>query len=201
MLTFSQFVDYLLWTLYRVEREHGSTELVDLNEVAALLREPVPSQWVVDAAKVLESRGLVRLVLAFGGYAGATPTGEGRIYVEERMSQEGHFVHALTGDPLAYVREVSPELAPPETLEEQRAPAFELINQIETEVRDSPRLTEPEKTELLSDVTAIRAQLEKHEPNRAALAALLGPMSDYSFLAGPVSRLIELLNPSNAVGY
>jgi hypothetical protein len=201
VLTFSEFVDYLLWTLYRLERDHGVTEFVDLNEAAGLLHQPVPSQWVVDAAKVLESRGLVRLILAFGGYAGATLTGEGRIHVEDRMNQEGHFMHALAGNPFAYVRDAAPELAPPETLEEQRAPAFELIGKIETEVRDSPRLTEPEKTELLSDVTAIRAQLRKHEPNRAALAALLGPMSEYSFLASPVSRLIELLNPSNAIGY
>lgn len=200
-MSFSQFVDYLLWALYTAERDQGAAEFVDLDELADTLTEPVPSQWVRDAGKVLEARGLIRLILAFGGYAGAMLTGEGRIYVEDQMSQEGSIVRELANDRLAYVKEAKPDFALPATLEEQRAPAFDLVEKLENDVRDSERLTEAEKSEVLADLTAIRSQLSKHEPNRAALAALLEPFSEYPFLAGQVSRLIDLLNPSNAVGY
>ena len=200
-MSFSQFVDYLLWALYAAERDQGTTEFVDLGELADALNEPVPSQWVRDAGKVLEARGLIRLILAFGGYAGAMLTGEGRIYVEDQMSREGSIIRELANDRLAYLKEAQPDLALPVTLEEQRAPAFDLVAQLENDVRDSERLTEAETTEILADLVAIRAQLRKHEPNRAALAALLEPFSEYPFLAGQVSRLIDLLNPSNAVGY
>ena len=201
MLTFSQFVDYLLWNLYVAEREHGGTEFLDLNDAASLLHQPVPSQWVFDAGRVLEARGLVRLILAFGGYAGAMLTGEGRIYVEENLDDEDAFIHKFAKDSSSYLREGEPALTRPETLEDQRAPAFDLVAAIEAEVREASQLSEPEKADLLSDLATIRAQLSKHEPNRAALAALLEPLSEYSFVAGAVSRLIDLLNPSTTLGY
>src|SRR6266536_906657 len=98
-MNFSQFIDFLLWALYTREREHGAGQYVDLSELAETLHEPIDRQWVFDAGKVLESRGLARGIFALGGYTAAMLTGEGRLYVEERLGLEDTFLRQIADDP------------------------------------------------------------------------------------------------------
>src|SRR5438128_1092729 len=84
-MKFSEFVDLLLATLYSQEEQTpgtGGGQYVDLNALSRQFKQPVPFRWVFDAAKVLESRGLVRCVFTMRGVL-AQLTGEGRLYVEE----------------------------------------------------------------------------------------------------------------------
>ena len=80
-LRFSQFVDLLMVRLYELDLQEGD-RFFDLNAIARQIRESVPSGWVFDAAKVLQTRGLAECIFTFGGIQ-AQLTGEGRLYVEE----------------------------------------------------------------------------------------------------------------------
>jgi len=80
-LKFSQFIDLLLARLYEAQRQNPDG-MVDLNEIAADLRESVPDDWVVDAAKVMQARGLADCIISYGA-CHARLTGEGMLFVEE----------------------------------------------------------------------------------------------------------------------
>jgi hypothetical protein len=45
------------------------------------------------------------------------------------------------------------------------------------------------------DVAAVRGQLEKREPNRSVLAAILEPLSQVTSITSLVAELIKLINP------
>src|SRR5689334_12670458 len=80
---FSEFIDLLLARLYDLESQGETGRFFDLSAIASELSVDVPQQWVFDAAKVLESRGLAQVLFTMGGRSQATLTGEGRIFVEE----------------------------------------------------------------------------------------------------------------------
>src|SRR2546421_10863366 len=79
---FKDFVDLLLYKLYEHDQQH-SGEFVDLNLLSQQVRGDAPSEWVVDAAKVLDTRTLADVQITFSGVHAAI-SGEGRLYVEER---------------------------------------------------------------------------------------------------------------------
>lgn len=79
---FSEFVDLLLFKLYEADADGGGTGFFNLDQMANDIKGDVPSEWVFDAAKVLETRALADCVFTFGGTLGKI-AGEGRLYVEE----------------------------------------------------------------------------------------------------------------------
>src|SRR5256885_7315151 len=87
-LKFSQFVELLLVRLYELEQEQSSTEFFDVDAIARELKDPVPEGWTFDAAKVLQSRGLIDCIFTLGG-AHAHLTGEGRLFIEEDKGRTG----------------------------------------------------------------------------------------------------------------
>jgi hypothetical protein len=204
-MKFSEFVDLLLARLYELEQQSQTgNEYLDLNEIARQLVSPIPSGWVFDAGKVLESRNLAQCVFTLGGGCHAMLTGEGRIYVEEErgtgiirqfhQSPQNYVVvsgssnQVVVGDSQSGVTQTL-------TVERERRPAFELLDAIENQLKTDPTIDEPEKEDLLTDVGMIRGQLRKREPNRVALAALLEPLSKVASVGGFVLNLIKLLNP------
>lgn len=137
-------------------------------------------------------------------------TGEGRLYVEDRFERPDSFIATLVEHPEEYVQweapgdagedsEVADVLAieqphdAPASLEEQRAPALSLLQELAARIEGAP-LSDEEKHDLLADVATIRAQLGKREPNLAVMAGLLDPISTrWPFLASQASRLAALL--------
>jgi hypothetical protein len=196
-LKFGQFIDLLMARLLDREQEAPSGALVDLNEVARDLNVSVPDQWIFDAGKVLESRGWAQVLFTMGGGCRARLTGEGRLYVEEERGtgiiREYHEAPAQfisvsgTGNQLTVGSTV--------TIEQERAPAFRLLSQLKNALQRDPTMSDSEREDLLSDILMIEQQLRKREPNRAALAALLEPLSRVASIAGFVADLVRLLNP------
>jgi hypothetical protein len=202
-MRFSEFVDLLLATLYRQEEQTPGTgpgQYIDLNALSRQFKEPVPFQWVFDAAKVLESRALVRCMFTMRGVL-AQLTGEGRLYVEEdhgtgiikqfKELPQNFVVVSGTGNQVV-VGGNQTEVH--QSIEQERQPAFELLDEISKQLKQDATLTSQEKEDLLSDVDMIRGQLKRREPNRPALAALLEPLSKVASIAGFVLNLIKLLN-------
>lgn len=99
-LRFTEFVELVLVRLY--ELDTGSPEFIDVNEIAAELREPVPGTWPYEAVKVLDDRGLVDAALAFAS-AHALITGEGRLFVEAREDVRSSTIHQYRTHPGNFV--------------------------------------------------------------------------------------------------
>lgn len=85
-MNFTEFVDFVLLRLYELDAEVSHWAGVDVEKLAAELREPVPPRWPADAVEYLRTRGL-----AGGGetdqIVGASITGAGRMYVEGRQHE------------------------------------------------------------------------------------------------------------------
>ncbi|MBM4035123.1 MAG: hypothetical protein FJ291_25550 [Planctomycetes bacterium] len=204
-LRFSEFVDLLLARLYDLEQEQRD-RYFDFNAINRELTEPVPQQWIFDAGRVLESRGMANCVFAFGGVCRGRLTGEGRLFVEERQNADAGIIREYYASPQDFVlvpgrsdhqAVVGGERvgAPSTTIEQQRAPAFEMLRQIEDLLKQGGTLSEERRKDLLQDIEAVRGQLRKVEPNRAALAAILESMSQVDAIGGFVANLIQVLNP------
>lgn len=203
-LKFGQFIDLLMARVLEREREAPSGALVDLNEVARELNVGVPDQWIFDAGKVLESRGWAQVIFTMGGGCHARLTGEGRLYVEEERGtgiiREYHeapaqFISVSGTANQVIVGSATGGVSHAVTIEQERAPAFRLLSQLKDALQRDPAMGDSEREDLLSDIQMIEQQLRKREPNRAALAALLEPLSRVASIAGFVADLVRLLNP------
>ena len=199
---FTEFVDLILARLYEAEQSNQGESFFDLNEIARGLKARIPEDWIFDAGKVLESRGLAQVTYFFGGGCLARLTGEGRMYVEE---ERGSVIRQYHQDPNQFVVVVgdSNQVAVTgtagtvtQTAElKERRPAFEVLDRISEILQQDRSLEAKEKEELLADVEAVRGQFKKREPNRAAIAALLEPLSQISSIAAAIASLVRLLTP------
>jgi hypothetical protein len=202
-LKFSEFMELLLARLYDMERSTRSMEYFDLNDAAQSLNVTVPKDWVFDAARVLEGRGLADTILTLGGGAHARLSGEGRLFVEEQRGTG--IITKYHENPTPYVvvagnqNQVGvggeQQVRQTTSIEKEREPAFELLDEIRRKIAQDRELGQQEKEDLLTDVESVRGQLKKREPNRTVLAALLQPLSTVSSVANLVASLIKLLNP------
>jgi hypothetical protein len=198
-MKFRDFADYLLWSVYVRERAHPELSGVffDLSESAAALDENVPSQWVFDAVRVLETRGLVRPILALGGYAGAALTGEGRLIVEDELTRPVGYIGrelATRPDLQQRLELLDGDGAAEPTPEEQRAPMFELLDELSLAAQQLS-VTDEEKDDLAADIESMKLQLRKHQPNVDVVMGLLERMRRYRPLSQPAARMLELLYP------
>lgn len=202
-MKFGEFVDLLLARLYELEQsEGGNFEYFDLEAIARELREPVPPQWVFDAANVLEARMLASCAVSFEG-ASAHLTGQGRLYVEEEKgtgiirkfheAPQNFVVVSGTGNQVNVAGGTQSVNSQTATIEQQPL-VFQLLRKIQEKLEHDGSLGERQKQDLLTDFAAVESQLRKREPNRPALAALLEPLSSVASIAGLVVDLIKFLN-------
>lgn len=202
-LSFSDLVNLLLVQLYELDQEHPG-EFFDLNDINRRLKSPCEDTWLLDAGNVLASRGLIQEAFTFGALD-AQITGEGRLLVEQRRSQPGTVEKQYYDDPQGFVVTVTGNQnvvavasggsdVRQRAVRASRAPAFRLLDQIKKAVEQDQEIGSQQRQDLLEDVTLIEKQLERQEPNRPALAALLQPLSQVASIAGHVANLIRLIN-------
>lgn len=201
-LKFSQFVDIVLARLYELELE-GRTGYQEINAIVAELSQKVPPNWIWDAAKVLESRGLANVEFFVGGVCIAELSGEGRLFVEEDGSQT---IKEYKSDPAQFVivtgtgNQVvvgghNASATQTRTVAEERKPAFDLLEKIEGGLHSDQSMSPEALKDLKSDLEGVKGQLSKRTPNRDVLASLLSGLSQVRSIAGYVAELVKLLNP------
>ena len=204
--TFSQFIDLLLARLYDAQRQNPGG-MIDLNEIAADLKESAPEDWVVDAARVMQARGLADCIISYGACR-ARLTGEGMLFVEEergtgairqyRQEPGQFFQHvSVTGTGNQVVLGTGQkEISHSSSVEHEREPVFRVLGEIEVAIKHEGSLGPAEREDLLADLASLRQQLRKREPNQSAIAALLAPMSHIATVATRVATLIKMLTPA-----
>jgi hypothetical protein len=201
---FSQFVDLLLVGLH--DAEPGSTgRLIDLYAIADQLRTTVPPDWVVDAAKVMQSRGLALVSINSRGCY-ARLTGEGRLYVEQRKGtgiidqyrQDPHqfvqHVHVSGSSNNVVVGAGMSDVQQDATGGQENARILEVLRDMERRVKADATLGDAERDDALSDVESVRTQLRKGKPNRTVLAALLDSLGRIASIGVQVMTLIKMIN-------
>ena len=204
-MKFSEFIDFLLIQLYELEKERGAGRYFSLNAIAKELKEEVPVAWIRDAGKVLESRLLANCAFMIGGNAQAQLSGEGRLWVEEGRGSVPKVIEGMkklvtvnvTGSNNQIVVAGGDQSGTTQTLtiEQEREPAFKLIEEMERELERDTSLGEQERRDARTDLSQVKDQLKKCEPNRPALAALLEPLSQFTSIATRVAELVKLINP------
>jgi hypothetical protein len=199
-LKFSQFVDLLMTRLYELDHQQGD-RFYDLNALAAQIREAIPPGWVFDAGKVLQTRGLAECLFTYGGIQ-AQLTGEGRLYVEEGRGitkevsdhPENYFNVTVIGDSNQVAAVHGQSAATQSQTLKERAPAFRVLQEIERTLNSDQSLDGPRKLEAGTLLNLLRIQLEKEEPDRSLVGALLDSLGRTSSIAGVVANLVKILN-------
>src|SRR4051812_42140639 len=95
-LRFTEFVEYVLVRLYDLDTGEG--DLIDAQQIAAELQEPVPSTWPFEAVEYLDQIGYATAALAMAS-AQAVIRPAGRIQVEERQRQANTIAHEYRAEP------------------------------------------------------------------------------------------------------
>jgi hypothetical protein len=202
-LSFTDFSEFILARLYDLDQTERSGEYIDIREIAAELKEPVPHRWPADALTTLRDQGLADGVLAGGSTVEGFITGHGRLYVEEREREEGVIReyrerpssivvvsgtgHQVAVDTRGNVQQTSINIDVP-------AEVWSLLNQIEGTLAGDDSLDPAERETAIEEVRIARSQLQKPEPNKRAAAAILDPLAKFSAVAGFVLKVGELLS-------
>jgi hypothetical protein len=199
-IKFTEFVDQLLVRLYDLDAESPG-EFHNLSAIAESLKTDVPAEWVFDAGKVLESRALADVLFTFGG-TDAKISGEGRLYVEEgrgttkdiQDNPQNYYVTVSGNNNQVITGSTTQAVAQTITIEQERAPAFAIVDQILRKLAEDPTLPGAQRQESLTYANLIKLELAKPEPNRNLIAAVLDPLSKVASIAGAVASLVRLFN-------
>jgi uncharacterized protein (UPF0147 family) len=199
---FSEFVDLLIVKLYEAEREQDSSAFVNLDMLAQQINDDIPSDWVFDAAKVLETRALANCTFnSMGTFAKIS--GEGRLYVEEgrgitkevQRAPSNYYV-TVNGDQNNVVTAQDASNIQQKTVSEDQTPIGKVLDEITKRIEADIALPEAIRKEALDYANLIRKETKKPEPNRSLVAAVLEPLSKIASIAGNVATLIKFLNAS-----
>ena len=197
---FSEFVDLLIVKLYEVEREQDSSAFVNLDALARQIKGEIPSDWVFDAAKVLETRALANCAYNSRGTF-AKISGEGRLYVEEgrgitkKVQQSpANFYVTVTGDKNNIVTAQDATNIQQTMVDADQTPIGKELSEITKRIEADAALPETIRKEALDYANLIRNETKKPEPNRSLVAAVLEPLSKITSIAGNVATLIKFLN-------
>jgi hypothetical protein len=199
-MKFTEFVDRLIVKLYELDGEHPG-EFQNLAMIAESIRDSVPPSWIFDAGKVLDTRGFADVLFTFGG-TDAKITGEGRLYVEEgrgttqeiQAHPQNYYVTVSGNNNQVATGNQTGQMTQTITIEQERAPAFALVDETINKLTNDPALSGPKKLEAVTYANLIKSELIKAEPNKNLIAAVLDPLAKIASIAGSVASLVKLFN-------
>jgi hypothetical protein len=197
---FTEFVDLLLVKLYDLDQTQGSDGFFDLDALAKQIKGDVPTGWVFDAAKVLDTRALADCMITFGG-AHAKISGEGRLYVEEgrgitKSAQEApdsYYVNVNGSDNQIVVGHSQSDIRQNGGAADE-SPVAKLVDEMAKRIEADSTLAPSAREEALTYTKLVLHEVKKPEPNRSLIAAVLEPLSKIASIAGSVASLIKLFN-------
>jgi hypothetical protein len=198
---FSEFVDLVLVRLYELDRQ-DSDNFVNLSAIQEEIKEEIPVSWLIDAAKVLQSRGLAQCMFTFGGVH-AHISGAGRLYVEEgrgftkqiEQNRSSYYnIHVSGSDNQIIAGPSNGSTTQTISKVQDSGPWTRLIDSIEAKVKSDSSLAPNEKEQAISYVNVVRGELRKPEPNQTIVTAVLEPLSHILSIASQVANLINAFN-------
>lgn len=195
-LTFTAYWNLVLARLYEKE-QNGEPPRADVAELMADLDGIVPDGWAWEAAMHLVKSGLAHDFLSFGNPE-VELNGRGRLRAEAGAGIIGDYQRSpqivlVHGDgnqvAIGHGQTVTQIIQGDFSKEE----VSELLDQAEAVLEADATLDDADRQDALSDVAAMRAQLSKENPNRAALRALASGLPTVAALADIADKLHHLL--------
>lgn len=204
-VSFSDFIGLILLKLYEIDKNEKYGNYIQLKPLLENLKIEYPYDWLLDAARVMEARGLTNNIYEWGGHVAAKISGEGRLFVEEkRQETEDNIIKKYDNNPRNYnivigstgtqIIQESSKAIQKISLYESRKEMFDILGEIKTRITKLESLSEDQKEDLKIDLQSIENQLKKKEPNRTVLSDLLEPFGKIIEIASLVSRLIAMIN-------
>jgi hypothetical protein len=194
-LTFTKFTELALARLYEFEEREGPNRPVDLRELMSDLSGVVPEDWSFDAAKYLVERRLGHDFMTMQSPDTAL-TPEGRLFVESEQGsgiigeyRRSDQIVVVVGDAnqvaVGHGQQVL-QIAQGDLSKEE---ATELLEEAKTRLAEDETLDDDERADALTDLEAVRTQLEKKNPNGDVLRALVTGLAGVASIADIVDKL------------
>jgi hypothetical protein len=195
-LTFTAYWNLVLARLYEKE-QNGEQPRANVAELMADLHGIAPDGWAWEAAMHLVKSGLAHNFLSFGNPE-VELNAQGRLRAEAGQGIIGDYQRSpqivlVHGDgnqvAVGHGQTVTQTIQGDFSKEE----VGELLDQAEAVLEADATLTDGDRQGARSDVAAMRAQLAKENPNRAALRALAAGLPTVAALADIGDKIRALL--------
>jgi len=196
-LTFTAYTDLVLARLYEME-QNGERPLANVVELMADLADVAPTEWPWEAAMHLVKTGLVHDFLSMGS-PDVEINANGRLRAEAGAGIIGDYQRSpqlvlVYGDAnqvaVGHGQTVAQTVLGDFSKEEVR----ELLDEAEATLEADTTLTGADRQGALTDVAAMRGQLAKENPNRAALSALAAGLPTLASLADIAEKIRQLVS-------
>lgn len=204
-MTNTQLAELFLLRLYDIAEAEGHGKLVSLNDIAAEFGV-TDVMKIHNVAKLLEGRGFIQGRHAMTGGVRAKITGEGAVFVESggetgvireyrthpesyriSIDQSTHFHGDIYGSNLAvHSAQVTQESS-------SSSGSEFLLSEIAAGIRADTTLSEQLRKESLSDVAALRAELQKQRPRRGIIDVVISHLGDVASVTSLVMQLQQYL--------
>jgi hypothetical protein len=192
-LTFTAYADLVMARLYEAHMREPARQYFNVDKLMSDIAGRVPDGWAWDAAKHLVEQGLGEDFLSMQS-ADTALTPAGRMHVERGSGIIGEYQRAdqivvVTGDgnqvAVGHGQQVV-QIAQGDLSKEE---AIELLGQAEARLAEDQTLSDDERADALTDLHAVRTQLEKKTPNREVLKALVAGLAGVASIADIVAKL------------
>jgi hypothetical protein len=195
-LTFTRFTELMLARTYEAEKASGANMMFSVHELMDDIAQQVDDQWPWQAAQYLSDAGLVEAAIGLGN-AQVALTPQGRVFVEAEETDvirdyrhSGQLVFVLgDGNQVAVGHGQTVEQASGSFSKEE---ALELLDEADERL-ESSSLSDAERSETLADVDTVRKQLQKQNPNRAVIRAVLPALRAVDTIADLADKLHHLI--------
>jgi hypothetical protein len=196
-LTFTAYWNLVLARLYEKE-QNGERPRANVAELMADLAGIVPNDWAWEAAMHLVKSGLARDLLSFGNPE-VELNAQGRLRAEAGAGIIGDYqrspqivlVHGDGNQVAVGHNQTVTQIIQGDLSKEE---VGELLNQAEAVIEADGTLTDGDREGALADVAAMRAQLAKENPNRAALRALAAGLPALASLAEIAEKIRQVVS-------
>ncbi len=200
---FSEYLELLLRIIYEYDTKFPG-QFFDLNEISKMIQVDNIHR-IIEAADVLESRGLVKVQKFLGGGCLASLTGHGRLLIEEggntgiikkydEKPEEYNITISNSTDTNINIGDKNViEKNNSTDINEERKLLFDLLNEIKERIKADTNINEESKDEKIIDIDGIEGQLKKKEPNMNIITSFIESISNIASISNLIGKLMELL--------
>lgn len=206
-MTVSELAELFLMYLYDAAENEGHLKMFSLNDFAKQLGVSDIGK-IINAAKILERRGLIKNVsYQIGGNVDASVSGEGCLLVE-RGGQTG-IITKYRNNPDAYTVNInqstvihgnvsSSNIAAHSSNVTQKVLSNDIqhiITQIINTLNKDASLSPADREDLLHDVETLKGQLSKNKKDRTLIERVLSNLSGVASIGSFVTNLYPIIKP------
>jgi len=186
-IKFKDFIYEVLLSLYEFENVNNSTGFVDITDI--FKNNEIPQKWFGDASNLLQTMGFVDSAILLDGSVFCSLTGKGRLEAEkirEKKKQKSIILY-----------EIIKAANEPIVVENNGRKLIQiLLDKIENSIKSNTSFNSDKKHNLLNDVSTLRLQFERNEPNKEIIGLVLPNLLNEKSIFPSAAELVRFFNSS-----